>query len=126
MTLSRALLVENARLSERVAVLEKENAELRERVARLERLISRNSGNSGMPPASDDQPGKPQPKARPAGGGKRRPGKQPGAPGSTLAWTDDPDDTVEHFPSGAWRVARTWPGRPIWVSRPVISGSRCR
>ncbi len=82
-------------------MLERENAELRERVARLERLISRNSGNSGMPPASDDQPGKAQPKARPARGGKRRPGKQPGAPGTTLAWSDAPDDIVEHFPSGA-------------------------
>jgi hypothetical protein len=99
--LSRALLAENARLAERVAVLEKENAELRERVARLERLISRNSGNSGMPPANDDLPGKAQPKAKPACGGKRRPGKQPGAPGTTLAWADEPDETVDHFPSGA-------------------------
>ncbi|GLW97328.1 hypothetical protein [Microtetraspora sp. NBRC 16547] len=48
--LTRALLAENARLTERVGALEKENAQLRERVVRLERLISRNSGNSGMPP----------------------------------------------------------------------------
>jgi transposase len=100
-TLSRALLAENARLSERVAVLEKENAELRERVARLERLISRNSGNSGMPSSSDDQPGKAQPKDRGARGGRRRPGKQPGAPGTTLAWADTPDDILDHFPVGS-------------------------
>ena len=98
--LSRALLVENARLTERVTVLEKENTELRERVTRLERLISRNSGNSGMSSAGDDLPGKPQPKAKPGRGAKRRAGKQPGAPGTTLAWSADPDDILDHFPSG--------------------------
>ncbi|MDA0638965.1 IS66 family transposase, partial [Nonomuraea sp. MCN248] len=88
-------------LAGRVTALEKENGELRERVARLERLISRNSGNSGMPSSGDDLPGKPQPKAKPAkGGAKRRPGKQSGAPGTYLAWSDDPDDHVDHFPAG--------------------------
>jgi hypothetical protein len=28
-------------------------------------------------------------------------GKQPGAPGSYLAWREDPDRTVPHFPRGA-------------------------
>ena len=71
-----------------------------ERIARLERLISRNSGNSSMPPSGDDQPGKtpPAPKAR--GGSKRRPGKQPGAPGAYLAWNDHPDRAEDLFPSG--------------------------
>ena len=40
-----------------IADLRARNAELEERVARLERLISRNSGNSSMPPSADDQPG---------------------------------------------------------------------
>jgi transposase len=99
LVLARALLVDNARLSE----LEAENAELRDRVARLERLISRNSGNSGMPPSVDDLPGKPPPAGKPARGGKRRPGKQPGAPGAALAWDDavDPGDIVDHFPAGS-------------------------
>jgi transposase len=78
-----------------------ENAELRERVARLERLVSRNSGNSGMPPSADDLPGKPQPKVKPKRSGQRRPGKQPGAPGATLAWAGGVDDTFDHFPAGA-------------------------
>ena len=100
--LSREELIALARaLAGRVTALEKENGELRERVARLERLISRNSGNSGMPSSGDDLPGKPQPKAKPAkGGAKRRPGKQSGASGTYLAWSDDPDDRVEHFPAG--------------------------
>ncbi|WP_433498169.1 DUF6444 domain-containing protein [Sphaerimonospora sp. CA-214678] len=98
-----------SRLAAMVDALEKENAELRERVARLERALSRNSGNSGMPPSSDDQPGKAQPKDKPAAskagrdGAKRKPGKQKGAPGTHLAWSDDPDeiaDTFNHFPEG--------------------------
>jgi hypothetical protein len=31
----------------------------------------------------------------------RNPGKQPGAPGSHLAWSQDPERTVPHFPRGA-------------------------
>ena len=55
--LSRAELVALlANRDRRVAQLEAENAELARRVARLERLISRNSGNSSMPPSADDQP----------------------------------------------------------------------
>jgi transposase len=77
-------------------------AELRQRVALLERLISRNSGNSSMPPSTDDLPGKKPPRRRPGGGaGKRRkPGKQPGAPGAFLAWNDHPDKTEDVFPEG--------------------------
>ena len=41
--------------------------------------------------------------APPAGGnGKgRNPGKQPGSPGSHLAWSENPGRTVPHFPRGA-------------------------
>jgi hypothetical protein len=98
--LTRGLLAENARLSERVALLEAENAALGERVARLERLVSRNSGNSGMPPSSDDLPGRQGPKAGPKRAGKRGPGKRPGAPGAHLAWSDEVDEVIDHFPAG--------------------------
>ncbi|MDQ2875010.1 MAG: IS66 family transposase [Actinomycetota bacterium] len=87
-----------------VGELREQNAELVRRVARLERLISRNSGNSSMPPSGDDQPGRtpPEPELKPKRDrtGKRKPGGQPGAKGSHLAWNDDPDDTVDHFPGG--------------------------
>ncbi|GES17101.1 hypothetical protein Amac_106990 [Acrocarpospora macrocephala] len=92
-----------AELEEQSAELAAMNTELAERLARLERLISRNSGNSGMPPSSDDQPGKPPPKDKRAGqkmGGKRKPGKQPGAEGRYLAWRADPGEVVPHFPYG--------------------------
>jgi len=85
----------------RIARLEAENADLALRMARLERLISRNSGNSSFPPSMDDLPGRAPPRGKaPRGGGRRKPGKQPGSPGAYLAWRDDPDDTVPHFPAG--------------------------
>jgi transposase len=87
-----------------IAGLQARNAELEARLARLERLerlVSRNSGNSSMPPSTDDLPGKKPPAEKPGpGGGKRRPGKQPGAPGAHLAWNPDPDERVPHFPQG--------------------------
>lgn len=97
-----------ARLAEVTSTLEEEKAALADRVARLERALSRNSGNSGMPPSSDEQPGKAQPKDKPAAAGagegaKRRPGKRKGAPGAHLAWSDDPSEiagTFGHFPVG--------------------------
>jgi transposase len=87
------LAAENARLAGQVA-------DLAARVDRLERLASRNSGNSSMPPSADDLPGRTPPRGRPGAGKKRKPGKQPGAPGAHLAWSDKPDDTVPHFPGG--------------------------
>ena len=110
-----ALRVENGRLREangrlrmllqdkdtQIAELKAWNAELEERVARLERLISRNSGNSSMPPSTDDLPGKKPPERKPRRGGGRKPGKQPGSPGAYLAWNGRPDSTVDVFPQGA-------------------------
>jgi len=77
-------------------------AALREQVTRMERALSRNSGNSSMPPSSDDLPGRkpPERKARGGAGKKRKPGKQPGAPGAYLAWREVPDEIIDHFPQG--------------------------
>jgi transposase len=100
--LSREDLIALVRVqAERIAELEKANGELAGRLARLEHLLSRNSGNSSMPPSRDGDPGRGAPKPkRSAGGGKRSRGKQPGAPGSNLAWLQDPDDRVDRFPHG--------------------------
>lgn len=71
------------------------------KLARLEHLLSRNSGNSSMPPSSDDQPGKTPPKGKDRGTPKRSKGKQKGAPGANLSWSDVPDDQRDRFPQGA-------------------------
>jgi hypothetical protein len=87
--------------AERIAELEEANEELAGRLARVEHLLSRNSGNSSVPPSRDDDPGRGAPKPkRSGGGGKRSRGKQPGAPGSNLAWRQVPDDRVDRFPEG--------------------------
>jgi transposase len=88
-------------LENRNAELSAQVADLTERLERLERQVSRNSGNSGMPPSADDLPGKVAPEPKPKrGDGKRRQGKQRGAPGAHLAWSGSPDDTKPLFPQG--------------------------
>ena len=87
----------------RVADLDEANEDLAGRLARLEHLLSRNSQNSSSPPSKDDEPGKPTvpPRSKRRGGEpKRKRGKQSGAPGFHLAWTDDPNEQTDRFPHG--------------------------
>ncbi|MDT7713967.1 MAG: transposase [Pseudonocardiales bacterium] len=89
-------------LSTQVADLLGVNEKLAVKLARLEHLLSRNSGNSSMPPSKDDDPGRtppPEKPKRPAGPTRKR-GKQPGAPGTNLAWVERPDDQRDRFPQG--------------------------
>ena len=51
-----------------LAELMEANEALAAKLARLEHLLSRNSGNSSMPPSKDDDPGKPPPPQRSAAG----------------------------------------------------------
>lgn len=108
--LPRAALVALVRAqAEQIASLQVTNAGLTARLERLERLVSRNSGNSSMPPSSDGGPGRSRPeknadKCRGVGGDgeamARSRGKQPGATGANLAWTEDPDARHDRFPEG--------------------------
>lgn len=78
------------------------NEALTAKLAKLEHLLSRNSSNSSSPPSKDDDPGRTPPpaKSKRGGGPKRKKGKQPGAPGANLAWTDAPGDHKDRFPEG--------------------------
>ncbi|MGH3587987.1 MAG: IS66 family transposase [Pseudonocardia sp.] len=76
------------------------NAALEERVRRLERQVSRNSGNSSMPPATDDLPGRTNPVPKRAKNSGRARGKQKGAKGNAMPWVSVPDETVPHRPGG--------------------------
>jgi hypothetical protein len=107
---STRLRAENAELKAENAELKARLADQAEKIARLERLVSRNSGNSSMPPSADDQPGKKAPERRPRRRGGRKPGKQPGAPGAYLAWNDRPDKTVPHFPEGTCECGKDLAG----------------
>src|SRR5207344_315113 len=87
--------------NEQIAVLTATNEALAARLAKLEHLLSRNSGNSSMPPSMDGEPGKTPPTEKKRRGGQQRPrGKQPGAPGANLAWVRRPDEQRDRFPQG--------------------------
>jgi transposase len=90
--------------AQEVAMLRAQNTALVQRVAELERVISRNSGNSSMPPSTDALPGRRPPvegrRGRDGGKPKRRRGKQRGAAGAGMSWAV-PEEIVDHFPVGA-------------------------
>ena len=92
-----------AEMAGQVSGLLEANEVLAGKLAKLEHLLSRNSGNSSNPPSKDDDPGKPaapEKNKRDRGGPKRVRGKQPGAAGTHLAWTDDPNVRRDRFPEG--------------------------
>jgi transposase len=70
---------------------------LQAEVADLKRQLGQNSRNSSKPPSSDSPFVKPAPKSLRRKSGKR-PGGQPGHPGSTLALVDDPNERLRHEP----------------------------
>jgi transposase len=75
-------------------------ATLQARVVELERRLGKDSSNSSKPPSSDGL-GKPARAGRRADderAARRRPGKQPGAPGAHLAQVALPDEVVWHVP----------------------------
>lgn len=104
--------------AERIAVLEAMVADLRERLGAEERAGSRNSGNSSMPPGSDDLPGRKVPRkqrraAERAEEKKRNRGKQPGSPGAAMRWeVPDRPGTITRWGNarvaGTWRTPLTW------------------
>ena len=80
-------------LAARAEDLATQNERLAARVEDLERQVRRDSSTSSRPPSSDS----PYKKSRNRSlreRGKRRPGKQPGDPGTTMKLVDDPDERV--------------------------------
>ena len=85
--------------------------------------MSRGSGNSSMPPSSDDVlPGRmPSRQQRRAAERTQREGaaSSPGAPGSAMSWAE-PDEVIESLPGRCVRVRRGPRGRPrtwAWPGR---------
>jgi transposase len=94
--------------AERIEAPEALVADLREQLAAALRAGSRNSGNSSMPPSSDDLPGRKPPRRQRRAAeraGKKRRGKQPGSPGASMTW-EVPDRAEDHFPEGSCSCGR--------------------
>jgi transposase len=110
-SLSREELIALARRQDaQITMLATQRADVSERLeqalkrlAELEHLLSRNSGNSSVPPSKDEGPGRTPPRkerrAKPSGRAK---GKQPGAPGTALRRRDEDelDDRQDRYPRG--------------------------
>ncbi len=97
-----------AQISERdvlIAGLKAENAELRRR-------LGMDSTNSSKPPSTDSPFDKPVGRSLRRGSG-RKPGGQPGHPGSTLRQVDDPDEVITHDPAQCGGCGQSLAGRPI-------------
>jgi transposase len=69
-----------------------QNERLAARVEDLERQVRRDSSTSSRPPSSDSPYKKKGADRSLRERGKRRPGKQPGGPGTTMRLVDDPDE----------------------------------
>jgi transposase len=91
------LAAENARLRAMMSELRVMVEELRAENAELKRQLGQNSRNSSKPPSSDSPFAKPVPKSL-RRKSSRKPGGQPGHPGSTLALVDKPDERLRHEP----------------------------
>lgn len=77
--------------------LHRQIEQLSSRVVDLEARLSKDSHNSSKPPSSDGA-AKPSPKSlRPAS--NKRSGGQPGHPGATLRFSEQPDETKDYVPA---------------------------
>jgi transposase len=91
------------------------NAALEARVAELERRLGKNSSNSSKPPSSDGlgRPAWAERRVAERAAGRRKPGKQPGAPGAYLAQVAKPDGVVEHVPQRCGGCGRDLAGAVV-------------
>ena len=90
---------------------------LQARVEHLERAAGKDSSTSSRPPSSDS-PYKKKPRDRSLRErGKRRPGKQPGEPGTTMNLIGDPDERLEFPPACCRGCGAGLAGEPVVAER---------
>ena len=109
-----------ARLAEAyrlIAELTAQAGRLAGRVEELERQASRDSSTSSRPPSSDSPYKKKGSDRSLRERGKRRPGKQPGDPGSTMNLVDDPDEIIACPPAACCGCGAGLAGAPVTAQR---------
>jgi len=100
-----------------IAELTAQIERLSARVEDLERQARKDSSTSSRPPSSDS-PYKKQSRDRSLRErGKRRPGKQPGDPGSTMSLVDDPDETIACPPAACCGCGADLASVPVTAQR---------
>ncbi|MGH8959638.1 MAG: IS66 family transposase [Jatrophihabitantaceae bacterium] len=99
-------------LLKRLAVLEGLVAQLQAENAELRRRLGMNSANSSKPPSTDSPFEKPAPKSLRRHSG-RKPGGQPGHPGTTLRQVADPEEVIVHEPHACRCCGVGLDGRPV-------------
>jgi transposase len=87
------------------------------RVEQLERQARKDSSTSSRPPSSDSPYKKKGGDRSLRERGKRRPGKQPGDPGSTMSLVDDPDETFDCPPLACCGCGADLAGAPVTAQR---------
>jgi transposase len=89
-------------------------AALQARVVELERRLGKDSSNSSKPPSSDGlrKPSRAE-RRTDERAARRRPGKQPGAPGAHLAQVPEPDQVVWHAPDRCGGCGAELAGAPV-------------
>jgi transposase len=104
-------------LTARNEELARRNEELAARVGRLERLAGKDSATSSRPPSSDSPYRKNSRDRSLRERGKRRPGKQPGEPGSTMNLVDDPYQVIDCPPALCRGCGADLAGAPVTAQR---------
>ena len=87
------------------------------RVGELERQAGQDSSTSSRPPSSDSPYGKKSAGRSLRERGKRRPGKQPGDPGTTMNLIDNPDERFEFPPAVCRGCGAGLAGEPVAAQR---------
>lgn len=82
------------------------------RIVELERRLAADSSTSSKPPSSDPPYRKPPRRSSRTSSG-RKPGKQPGAPGSTMPLVEDPDEIIVCDPGCCGDCGADLSGAPV-------------
>ena len=106
-----------AELAARLAEAYRLIGELTARVEQLERQARKDSSTSSRPPSSDSPYKKKDRDRSLRERGKRRPGKQPGDPGTTMCLVDDPDERLECPPPTCHGCGASLGGQPVTAQR---------
>ena len=97
--------------------LSAQNRRLAARVEQLERQAGKDSSTSSRPPSSDSPYRKKSRDRSLRERGKRRPGKQPGDPGTTMRLVDDPDERLFFPPAACRGCGAGLGGAPVTAQR---------